>query len=219
MAKQIRGKFSDGNGRPKPAQSTNAFCCCPPKARVWIEVLCSSVFVENSIQIKRRFMTQSDAQVKPDIHVASSSDAAERVNAVAAANVAGTPQSAGDSMGAQKTDAHGDSFTKVDAGSDGKTEVDEFVEKNQGKVYRTDKYTIHWQADGEGDLQVSLNVAGALNYSADWLPASGSVTVSRNFLLEPPNYAPGDPGAVTATVSVKDCMGQSAKQTNRSATP
>jgi hypothetical protein len=200
-----------------PGPSGNRFCCCPPKARTWIEVTSRSVFVENKIDIKRHFNTRSDASVTPDIQVDADANATTRTTATAAANPAA--QSAGDSVGASRNDSHGDSHTKVDAKSDGHTTVDEFVYKNQGKIYRTDQYTVHWQAEGEGDLQVTLVLSGALQYSADWLPKSGSVTVSRSYVLEPPAYQPADAAELAARLTVTDCTNQVASQENRSARP
>ncbi len=86
------------------------------------------------------------------------------------------------------------------------TRFDEGTMKDQGKLYRTDVYTVHWLADGRCQpLAVRLWIRGEVQYEADCLPLAGEVTLSRSYLLEPPAYAPQGPGEVVARLSVEDC--------------
>jgi hypothetical protein len=96
----------------------------------------------------------------------------------------------------------------VDADGSGGSELDEGTFKDQGKVYRVDEYTVHWKVQGHGDLQVSLEISGAVRYSANWLPCEGSIAVCAPRVLLPPNYS--NPSQITATVRARDCMKQSA---------
>lgn len=83
--------------------------------------------------------------------------------------------------------------------------------KAQGKVYRTDLYTVHWKAEGTcPPLEVTLYVTGAITptYEAKCLPAEGEVTLSRAYMMEPPNYDPVGMGTVTARLEVSDCSGK-----------
>jgi hypothetical protein len=102
----------------------------------------------------------------------------------------------------------------VNADGSGGSQLDEGTMKDQGKVYRVDEYIVHWKAEGEGSLRVRLGVTGAVQYSADWLPAEGAITMSRTFLLEPPDYALSAPSAVTARLDVGNCARQSASISN-----
>lgn len=98
-----------------------------------------------------------------------------------------------------------------DVASDGaaNSEMDQTIIKNQGKVYRSDSYTIHWKGLGECQpVQVTLSVSGETSYSAHCLPEEGEVTLSHVYLLEPPDYRPPGPGFVTATLEVVDCSQQ-----------
>ena len=75
----------------------------------------------------------------------------------------------------------------VNAEGAGGSQLDEGTYKDQGKVYRTDTYTIHWKAEGEcRPLSVELHVSGEIGYDADCLPEKGEVTISRTYMLEPP---------------------------------
>jgi hypothetical protein len=100
----------------------------------------------------------------------------------------------------------------VDADGSGGSELDEGTFKDQGKVYRIDEYTIHWKVQGNGDLQVSLEISGSVQYTADWLPLEGAITVCSPRVLLPHDYA--NPSQITATVSAQDCMKQSATCSN-----
>lgn len=94
----------------------------------------------------------------------------------------------------------------TNAQSGGGSQLDEGTMKDQGKIYRTDVYTVHWKADGPCQpLLVRLSVRGDVQYQADCLPDRGEVTLSNTYLLEPPNYAPPGNGNVTAFLSVDDC--------------
>lgn len=94
-----------------------------------------------------------------------------------------------------------------DAASD--SVLDTTVTKDQGKVYRTDKYTIHWQAKGEcGPLEVRLRVDGEITYDGRCLPDRGHITRSVAYLLEPPDYQPPGPGYVRVEGTVVDCAGE-----------
>ncbi len=94
----------------------------------------------------------------------------------------------------------------VNAESGGGTQFDETTFKDQGKVYRTDTYIIHWKADGQcWPLSVQLHVDGEVDYAADCLPEEGEVTLSHAYMLEPPDYLPQGSGKVTATLNVADC--------------
>lgn len=91
------------------------------------------------------------------------------------------------------------------------SKLDDSIMKAQGKVYRTDRYTVHWQAEGScRPLQVSLFVKGEVAYQADCLPEQGEVTLSRTYLLVPPAYDPPGPGSLSAELEVTDCAGESA---------
>ena len=94
----------------------------------------------------------------------------------------------------------------VDAEGAGGSQLDEGTFKGQGKVYRTDTYTVHWRAEGQcRPLSVQLRVNGEIDYVADCLPEEGEVTLSQSYMLEPPDYLPQGSGQVAATLSVADC--------------
>lgn len=192
------------DARPTPPAKSHR-CCCPPRAQIWIDVTSKSIYVENKIEIKRHFETHSAARVVPDLQVHSAADVLERTTATASANTGAPPMSAGDSVGVAKSDSKGDANANVDANSDGKTLVDEFVFKNQGKVYRTDEYTVHWRAKGDGEVDVRLDLSGVLSLHAEGLPDSGSITAVKNHLLEPAGYQPMDALVLRATIEVTDC--------------
>jgi hypothetical protein len=100
------------------------------------------------------------------------------------------------------------------------SELDVSIMKEQGKVYRTDRYTVHWRAQGQcRPLWVRLKVTGEVQYTAECLPEEGQVTLSRSYMLEPPAYAPPGPGSVQATLDVTDCAGQSASCDNEALRP
>lgn len=98
----------------------------------------------------------------------------------------------------------------VNADGSGGSQLDEGTFKKQGKVYRTDCYTVHWHAHGDGPLRVRLTLNGAVSWSADWLPTSGKTAVSANHLLEPPDYSPRVTTRVTARLEVFNCQQQRA---------
>lgn len=79
--------------------------------------------------------------------------------------------------------------------------------KDQGKVYRTDVYTIHWKAEGECQpLRIKLQVKGDVLYEAHCIPDEGEVTLSRAYMLEPPDYDfAKSTGFVRARLTVQDC--------------
>ena len=107
----------------------------------------------------------------------------------------------------------------VNADGSGGSQLDEGTLKDQGKVYRTDAYTVHWQVEGDGPLQISLRLSGAVAYDAGWLPVAGNLTVSRNYLLEPPAYDPGGDAFLTAYVEAVNCRGQKACHTHTAPRP
>src|SRR5207244_13285575 len=88
----------------------------------------------------------------------------------------------------------------------GGSQIDEGTCKEQGKVYRTDVYTVHWLAEGEcRPLQVKLQVDGAIRYHAGCFPDRGEVTLSTTYLLEPPDDTPPTPDGIVAELLVRDC--------------
>ncbi|MCP4727815.1 MAG: hypothetical protein GY863_22445 [bacterium] len=95
----------------------------------------------------------------------------------------------------------------TNADGSGGSQIDEGLLKDQGKVYRTDEYEVNWTAEGFGPLRVMLELSGAIAYTADWLPSEGSVTLSKNQLLKPPDYIPGST-TVNGVITVQDCKGQ-----------
>jgi hypothetical protein len=143
----------------------NELCCCPPRARIWIETRSVAEFVENKIDMKRRLMVRADA------------------------NASVRPPAGPD----------------VNADGSGGSQLDEGTMKDQGKVYRTDTYIVHWSTEGHGDLEVSIDVP-ALGWAGTWLEKSGQVELARSFILEPPYTAP-PPDSVTARILVRDCCG------------
>lgn len=107
-----------------------------------------------------------------------------------------------------------------DAQAGSGSQLDEGTYKDQGKVYRSDVYTIHWQSDGQClPLQVSLSVSGAIQYRAECLPMEGEVTLSQTYMLEPPDYAPPGDAFVSAELLVEDCTHASALCENTVARP
>ena len=108
----------------------------------------------------------------------------------------------------------------VDAEGDGGSQIDEGTFKDQGKVYRTDVYTIHWRSEGQcRPLAVGLFVDGEVNYQALCIPEEGKVRLSRTYMLEPPDYQPPGPGQVTATLKVRDCARADASCSNSAQRP
>lgn len=104
---------------------------------------------------------------------------------------------------------------ETNADGSGGSQLDEGTLKDQGKIYRTDLYTIHWRAEGQCQpLRAQLQVGGEVDYVANCIPNSGEVTLSRTYMLEPPNYAASVPGSVTATLTVEDCAHKTAKCEN-----
>jgi hypothetical protein len=101
----------------------------------------------------------------------------------------------------------------VSADGSGGAQVDEGTLKDQGKIYRTDAYTVHWEAEGDGDLEVTLVLSRALTYVAEWLPSKGKITVTKNHLLLPPTYALPAEARLVATLTVRDCCGAVVTQT------
>jgi hypothetical protein len=192
----------------------NRLCCCSPRAYVWIETTSTSIFVEQSIHVsrhldvKRHLTTHANADAKPLVE--------SRVMSDASVQPPGGPSVSADSMGAARSadNTASDSGTAVDD----EVKKDVTVEKDQGKVYRTDTYTVHWQAEGEGDLKVSLQVTGIVSFSADWLPRSGSIRRSINYILHGPAYDPGGGMEVLATLVVESCM-DSVQQDSRAMRP
>lgn len=92
----------------------------------------------------------------------------------------------------------------------GDSELEDTVLKSQGKVYRTDRYTVHWRAEGQcRPLEVRLSVGGAVAYRAECLPEEGRVVLSRSYLMEPPGYDPDGADYLRADVEVRDCSGLS----------
>jgi hypothetical protein len=194
------------DGRP------NELCCafCPPNAFVWFDTASTSIFVENSIvetrhlDIKRHLGSHANADVNPTLEIRAATNSSVQLPA-------GPAQSSDAFAGSKSIDD-----TSSESGTDFDDEVikDVEVRKNQGKVYRTDTYTVHWVATGEGRLHVSLRVAGVVPYSADWLPREGQVHLSKTYLLEPPAYDPGGPAVMTATLQVGDCRSTIVTQSN-----
>jgi hypothetical protein len=88
--------------------------------------------------------------------------------------------------------------------------------KDQGKVYRTDVYTIHWKAEGQCQpLRIRLQVRGDVGYEAHCIPNEGQVTLSRAYMLEPPDYAfAKSTGFVSALLTVQDCARRSSRCEN-----
>jgi len=104
----------------------------------------------------------------------------------------------------------------TNADGSGGSQLDEGTMKDQGKVYRTDVYTIHWKAEGLcRPLQVRLLVDGAREWQGNCLPEEGKVTLSRSYLMEPPTYAPQGPATLAATLFVQDCAKQTARCRNQ----
>ena len=100
-----------------------------------------------------------------------------------------------------------------DAAAD--SELETVISKDQGKVYRIDEYTVHWQAEGQcRPLAVSLSVDGEVAYEGRCLPESGRITLSRAYMLEPPDYLPPGPGLVRSEARVRDCAGLSSSCTD-----
>lgn len=201
---------------PHPSGAANQLCCCPPTARVFISTDSTGVAVENSIIEEHHF------EERETLNVASDADVQPKLEARAASNASvgnppGGPASSADGMGATRVGA--------DSASNSRSTLDEFVRKDrvvrkeQGKVYRIDHWQIDWQAGGEGDLQVSLTLSGVINYVADWLPRTGLVRLARNYMLHPPNYDPGGPAELVATLVVRDCRGQIVAQTSSAPRP
>jgi hypothetical protein len=195
-----------------PAPLPNQLCCeyCPPNASVWIESTSTSIFVENSIvetrhlDVKRHLDTHANAGANPSLELRAATNSSLQPP--------GGPSVNADAFsGAKSVDD-----TSSDGGTDFDDEIikDVEVRKNQGKVYRTDTYTVHWLAEGEGKLHTTLNVTGAVSYEADWLPRSGEIRLSKTYLLEPPAYDPGGPSDVIATLRVADCRPTVVSQSN-----
>lgn len=102
-----------------------------------------------------------------------------------------------------------------DADGSGGSELEEGTLKEQGKVYRTDYYTIHWRAEGQCQpLLVALRVGGAKDYFAGSISPSGSVTLSATYMMEPP-YVPQGPDFLEAELLVRDCARLEARASNR----
>ncbi len=188
----------------------NQLCCCPPVAYVWIDTASTSTYVENRIdvtkhlQVTRRLDAHANADAKPLLEA--------RATTNASIQPPGGPSVNADSMGATRSqdDTNSDSGTEF---SDLLTRDTE-IHKDQGKVYRIDSYTVHWQAEGQGPLHISLKVGGVLAYAADWLPATGNVRLSKTYLLEPPAYDPGGVAELNALLTIRDCCNQAVSQGN-----
>ncbi len=106
------------------------------------------------------------------------------------------------------------------ADGSGGSQLDEGVFKDQGKIYRTDSYTVHWKAEGQcRPLRVGIQLFGAVTYGADWLPEEGEVTISHNYLMEPPNYSLDGAAEVIATITVQDCANNLVRCQNRIGRP
>src|SRR5690606_24363918 len=137
--------------------------------------------------------THSAAKAHPDLSVNALANAVPTVNtrvtSTASVQPPGGPPVSADSVGAALSDAKADSKSdadaKVDTDSGSDTVIDSVIKKDQGKVYRTDRYTVHWEAQGDGHLRVDLAIGGAVRQHLEWLRESGEVTVVRNHLLEP----------------------------------
>lgn len=95
------------------------------------------------------------------------------------------------------------------------SQVDTSTTKNQGKVYRTDIYTINWRVEAQcKPLAVQLTLDGEIKFTTDkCLPAEGQVTLSRAYMLEPPAYAPPGQGFLSATIEATDCAHQALSRT------
>ena len=95
---------------------------------------------------------------------------------------------------------------EVDAEGAGGSQLDEGTFKKQGKVYRIDEYTVHWEACGQClPLDVALTVGGDVDYRAQHLPERGEVVLSHAYILEPPNYDAPTKVGINATLAVSDC--------------
>jgi hypothetical protein len=104
---------------------------------------------------------------------------------------------------------------EVDAEGAGGSQLDEGTFKKQGKVYRIDEYTIHWEAVGQcRPLDVNLRVGGDLAYQARHLPERGDVVLSHAYILEPPNYDAPTKVGINATLVVSDCAGNRVENGN-----
>jgi hypothetical protein len=190
----------------------NELCCCDcaPRIYVWIETSSTSVFVENKtdlrrdIDIKRQLASRANADAKPLLE--------DRAASSASVNPPGAPDVKANSFGASRStdNTSSDSSTSFDD----QIKKEELVKKDQGKVYRTDSYTVHWEAHGHGELHISLDLDGIIRYSADWLPRSGYVKLSKNYMLEPPNYDPGGQTELNVHAKVTDCMKRTVEQSN-----
>ncbi|MEX2283981.1 MAG: hypothetical protein WEE89_15960 [Gemmatimonadota bacterium] len=110
---------------------------------------------------------------------------------------------------------------EVDAEGAGGSQLDEGTMKPQGKVYRVDEYTIHWQAIGQcRPLSVSLVVNGDRNYIANGVPETGQVALSVAYMLEPDNdYDPTGKVGITAVLTVIDCAGNRVQNRNTAQRP
>ena len=107
-----------------------------------------------------------------------------------------------------------------DAQGGGGTQLDEGTFKDQGKVYRTDVYTVHWKAEGQCmPLQAELRLDGAIQYNASCVPLEGEVTLSKTYMLEPPDYDPPGSAFVSARLIVRDCAGEEARCENTGPRP
>ena len=147
-------------------KSSRELCCCPPAAMVWIDSRVECCFVENQLEMKRRFTVRSDSN--------------------ASLNPPGGP--------ATNADGSGDS------------QIDEGTLKEQGKVYRTDIYTVHWKAEGDcRPLEVTLDVSGARTWYGSCLPLEGEVTMSKSYMMKPPEYTPQGENYLKAVLRVKSC--------------
>lgn len=103
----------------------------------------------------------------------------------------------------------------TNADGSGGSQLDEGTLKEQGKIYRTDIYTIHWKAEGQcRPLRVMLSLEGAITNSIDCLPEEGELTQSVTYILEPPHYIPPGSDSLTATLNVQDCTKQVSKCQN-----
>jgi len=105
--------------------------------------------------------------------------------------------------------------TNADSSAGSELKVDTL--KGQGKVYRSDIYTIHWKAEGHGQpLHVNITISGACNWSVTWLPLEGQVTLTRAYMMYPPNYSPpNDTEYLIARIDATDCMGNSVYNENK----
>lgn len=222
MASRVRSRIkarSDAPGgmRARGASRTqqdvggNELCCCPcVNAYIWIETdsvnieVANSTFVDEQLQTSRSLGSAASADAKPAIELRAATNAS--------VNAPGAPQVNADSLAAGKETADSDSDSKSTLEESVKKSVT--VRRDQAKVYRKDSYIVHWQAEGEGKLHVSLQVSGVIVYAADWLPKSGSVRLSKDYMLHPPTYDPGGPASVTALLQVVDCNNLSVAQSN-----